>query len=281
MTDRPEHAKWLKPEEREWLTSTMNKELADKQKSGNHSFLAGLKDPRTIAYSALYFGLVCGIYGLGLWMPTIVKALGKFDSTQVGFIVFIPYAIAAVFVYFWSKRSTAPATAYGTPALHGDGRRRTAWRRLPAPRQCRSRHDLPDHRGHGYLLRDRALPGDAIRSPDRRCCCRGPGHGELPRQPRRLRGPYVVGLLKDDRQQPSDSPSSQPAWRSPALPPTSTRASARKVSPLPPPQSPLPPPPLSPKPDRKPFMTEQTTFPTERTVVLTGAASAAASARHG
>ena len=105
MTDRPEHAKWLKPEERDWLASTMSKELADKQKSGNHNFLAGLKDPRTLAYSALYFGLVCGIYGLGLWMPTIVKALGKFDTTQVGFIVFIPYAIAAVFVYYWSKRS--------------------------------------------------------------------------------------------------------------------------------------------------------------------------------
>jgi MFS transporter, ACS family, tartrate transporter len=105
MTDRPEHAKWLKPEEREWLSTTMAAELAHKQKSGNHNFLAGLKDPRTIAYSALYFGLVCGIYGLGLWLPTIVKALGKFDSTQVGFIVFIPYAIAAVFVYFWSKRS--------------------------------------------------------------------------------------------------------------------------------------------------------------------------------
>lgn len=105
MTDRPEHAKWLKPEERDWLATTMSKELADKQKSGNHNFLAGLKDPRTLAYSALYFGLVCGIYGLGLWMPTIVKALGKFDTVQVGFIVFIPYAIAAVFVYFWSKRS--------------------------------------------------------------------------------------------------------------------------------------------------------------------------------
>jgi ACS family tartrate transporter-like MFS transporter len=105
MTDRPEHAKWLKPEERDWLATTMSKELADKQKSGKHNFLAGLKDPRTLAYSALYFGLVCGIYGLGLWMPTIVKALGKFDTVQVGFIVFIPYAIAAVFVYFWSKRS--------------------------------------------------------------------------------------------------------------------------------------------------------------------------------
>jgi MFS transporter, ACS family, tartrate transporter len=105
MTDRPAHAKWLTTEERDWLTSTMDKELADKQSTGSHHFFAGLKDPRTIAYSALYFGLVCGIYGLGLWLPTIVKALGTFNTTQVGFIVFIPYAIAAVFVYVWSRRS--------------------------------------------------------------------------------------------------------------------------------------------------------------------------------
>ncbi|MET4097368.1 MFS transporter [Arthrobacter sp. UYCu712] len=105
MTDRPSHARWLADDEREWLTRTMDEELAHKQKGQPHHFLAGLKDPRTIAYSALYFGLVCGIYGLGLWMPTIVAALGKFSTTQVGFIVAIPYTIAAVFVYFWSKRS--------------------------------------------------------------------------------------------------------------------------------------------------------------------------------
>jgi ACS family tartrate transporter-like MFS transporter len=105
MTDRPSHAKWLETDEREWLTKTMDEELTHKQKGAPHHFLAGLKDPRTIAYSALYFGLVCGIYGLGLWMPTIVAALGKFNTTQVGFIVAIPYTIAAVFVYFWGRRS--------------------------------------------------------------------------------------------------------------------------------------------------------------------------------
>jgi MFS transporter, ACS family, tartrate transporter len=105
MTDRPSHAHWLADDEREWLTRTMDEELAHKQKGQPHHFLAGLKDPRTIAYSALYFGLVCGIYGLGLWMPTIVAALGKFSTTEVGFIVAIPYTIAAVFVYFWGKRS--------------------------------------------------------------------------------------------------------------------------------------------------------------------------------
>ncbi|MCU1510174.1 MAG: hypothetical protein JWO34_14 [Arthrobacter sp.] len=105
MTDRPSHAHWLADDEREWLTRTMDAELAHKQKGQPHHFLAGLKDPRTIAYSALYFGLVCGIYGLGLWMPTIVAALGRFTTTEVGFIVAIPYTIAAVFVYFWGRRS--------------------------------------------------------------------------------------------------------------------------------------------------------------------------------
>ncbi|HEU4668363.1 MAG TPA: MFS transporter, partial [Arthrobacter sp.] len=105
MTDRPSHAHFLADDEREWLTRTMDEELAHKQKGQPHHFLAGLKDSRTIAYSALYFGLVCGIYGLGLWMPTIVAALGKFTTTQVGFIVAIPYTIAAVFVYFWGRRS--------------------------------------------------------------------------------------------------------------------------------------------------------------------------------
>ncbi|MFP3462729.1 MFS transporter [Arthrobacter globiformis] len=105
MTDKPSHAHWLAADEREWLTRTMDEELAHKQKGQPHHFLAGLKDPRTIAYSALYFGLVCGIYGLGLWMPTIVAALGKFNTTQVGFIVAIPYTIAAVFVYYWGRRS--------------------------------------------------------------------------------------------------------------------------------------------------------------------------------
>jgi ACS family tartrate transporter-like MFS transporter len=83
----------------------MDDELARHQKGQPHHFLAGRKDPRTIAYSALYFGLVCGIYGLGLWMPTIVAALGDFSTTQVGLIVAIPYTVAAVFVYYWGRRS--------------------------------------------------------------------------------------------------------------------------------------------------------------------------------
>jgi ACS family tartrate transporter-like MFS transporter len=105
LTDRPADAKWLDADEREWLTTTMAAELDAKRSTARHPFIAGLKDRRALVYAALNFGMVCGIYGLGLWMPSIVSQLGHFSSTQLGLVVFIPYGVAACFVYYWARRS--------------------------------------------------------------------------------------------------------------------------------------------------------------------------------
>ncbi len=53
LTDRPEEAHWLRPDERSWLSTTMANELAEKQRSGSHSFLDGLKDRRALVYAFL------------------------------------------------------------------------------------------------------------------------------------------------------------------------------------------------------------------------------------
>src|SRR6478752_2332686 len=98
MTDYPKDAMWLTLEERTWLQNKMDGEDAAKGTGHKHSFMAGLKDPRSLIFAALYFGLVMGIYGLSLWLPSIVKAMGDLSNTQVGFIVPIPYVCAAVFV---------------------------------------------------------------------------------------------------------------------------------------------------------------------------------------
>ncbi|MFC7755983.1 MFS transporter [Tsukamurella soli] len=107
LTDYPRDAKWLTVEERTWLQNTMDAEDAAKSEGSEHkhSFMAGLKDPRALVFSALYFGLAAGLYGLALWLPTIVKAMGHLSTTAVGFIVPIPYVCAAFFVYFWSRNS--------------------------------------------------------------------------------------------------------------------------------------------------------------------------------
>lgn len=114
LTDRPADASWLEPEERAWLVDTMAAEQAAKGVDGRHAFMSGLKDKRAWVYGGLNFGMVCGIYGLGLWLPTIVGNLGDFGSTTIGLLVMIPYAVAIPFVYFWSRN----ADRTGRRALH-------------------------------------------------------------------------------------------------------------------------------------------------------------------
>lgn len=114
LTDRPEDAAWLSAEQRAWLTRTMNAELAAKASPARRPFLAGLKSPNAWAYGLLNFGMVCGIYGLGLWLPAIVTSLGRFGSGTLGWLVMVPYAAAVPCVYWWSRR----ADRTGRRALH-------------------------------------------------------------------------------------------------------------------------------------------------------------------
>ena len=105
LTDRPSDARWLRDDEREWLSATLEAEATAKDVHAARPFLAGLKDSRALVYGLLNFGMVCGVYGLGLWLPTIVDGLGHFGSTELGLLVMIPYAAALPFVHYWSKRS--------------------------------------------------------------------------------------------------------------------------------------------------------------------------------
>lgn len=114
LTDRPEEATWLKDEERAWLTSTIARENAVVADSGHGRFMDGLRDRRVWAYAMLNFGMVCGIYGFGLWLPTVVQSLGDFTTGQIGLITVIPYAVAAVFLYLWARNSDRT----GRRALH-------------------------------------------------------------------------------------------------------------------------------------------------------------------
>ena len=198
MTDRPRDAKWLDADERNGSPPPWTPNWPPSPSRASHNFLAGLKDTRTLVYSALYFGLVCGIYGLGLWMPTIVAALGKFSTAEVGFIVFIPYAIAAVFVYFWSKRADRTGKrAWHAARQHGAGRRRTPGRRLPAAGQPVPRDGRPDARRHGHLLGHRPLPAMPSAALTGAAAAAGLAMVNSLGNLGGFVAPYAVGLLKD------------------------------------------------------------------------------------
>lgn len=104
MTDRPEKARWLRDDERNWLVTTMNAESAGKAGTASHSVWRGLADPRVIALSLVYFGTSAGLYTLGIWAPQIIKEFGL-SSLQVGFLNALPGIVAVVAMVLWARHS--------------------------------------------------------------------------------------------------------------------------------------------------------------------------------
>src|SRR5476649_245841 len=50
------------------------------------------------------FGIVFGIYALGLWMPTMVKAMG-YSNLQTGFVVMIHYVASLGILWLFGVSS--------------------------------------------------------------------------------------------------------------------------------------------------------------------------------
>ncbi|KHK55462.1 membrane protein [Burkholderia sp. A9] len=104
MTDRPEQAKWLKEDERNWLVGVMNQEAASRATTARHGIVSGLANPRVLALSLIYFGTSAGLYTLGIWAPQIIRHLGV-SSMTVGLLNAIPPIVSVVAMVVWSRHS--------------------------------------------------------------------------------------------------------------------------------------------------------------------------------
>ncbi len=104
LTDKPSDATWLQADERGWLVATMANERAHREAKHDFTVLKTLANPRVLALAFVYFGAVASNYGVGFFLPTIVKAFGL-SNAQTGWVVAIPYAVGAAGMVWWSKRS--------------------------------------------------------------------------------------------------------------------------------------------------------------------------------
>ncbi|MGD9845144.1 MAG: MFS transporter [Variibacter sp.] len=115
LRDKPAQVSWLTPQEREAVTARLDEERVKREAIRKYSLRESLTNPRILLLGLVYFGLVCGNYGLGYWLPTIVKGVittlqldktsGVPLNTMTGYLVAIPYACAVVAMIWWTKRS--------------------------------------------------------------------------------------------------------------------------------------------------------------------------------
>jgi MFS transporter, ACS family, tartrate transporter len=104
LPDTPADAAWLTPDERGWLTRQLDAEKSRRGAQNRVTVLQALTNSRVIALSLCYFGVEIGLYGVIFWIPQIFARAG-IAAANVGNAVAIPYAVAAIGMVWWSRRS--------------------------------------------------------------------------------------------------------------------------------------------------------------------------------
>jgi D-galactonate transporter len=96
LTDSPEQATWLEPEERSRLAAKIRAENTAAEQRHHVSLGKALLHPTVWQLCIVLFACQCCSYGLTLWIPQIVQSLSGLSELAVGAITAIPYAAAAV-----------------------------------------------------------------------------------------------------------------------------------------------------------------------------------------
>ncbi|BAE86557.1 MFS transporter [Desulfitobacterium hafniense] len=107
LPEKPQNAKWLEPEEREWVVDVISKEEAALTEKEHKSLLSALASPRTLMLSLVYVCYVGGNIGLQLWMPQIIqKVAGAATSTMnITLLTTLPYIAIIIAMIFWARHS--------------------------------------------------------------------------------------------------------------------------------------------------------------------------------
>ena len=96
LPNRPASASWLTAEEKQIITTRLAADRHDDvQGETLHGLWEMLADKRIWIFIIPDFSIVIGLYGLGLWMPQMIKALG-FSNLETGFVVALPYIVAMI-----------------------------------------------------------------------------------------------------------------------------------------------------------------------------------------
>jgi MFS family permease len=124
LTDRPADAKWMPAAERDALERCLAAERKEISAVSPRGVLAALRNPRVLALSWVYFGVVYGLYALGFFLPTIIKSFARefgtrFSTVEEGLINAVPYVVAGVVMVLWARRVRNATLRVALPALIG------------------------------------------------------------------------------------------------------------------------------------------------------------------
>ncbi|HEX4266574.1 MAG TPA: MFS transporter [Steroidobacteraceae bacterium] len=99
LVDDPRDAKWLTPQERHALLHALGNERRTRVQ---HDLVAALKDGRVLILTVVQFGFTLGTYGIGIWLPLILKQ-HHLTNIRIGLLSVPPYLAASIAMLLWAR----------------------------------------------------------------------------------------------------------------------------------------------------------------------------------
>lgn len=96
LSDWPHQATWLEESQRNWLLGVLELERQAEAKVPQSSFWAVLLSPRMWLLSMVYFGVSTTMYGVTLWLPTVIRSLSGLSYFWTGAVAILPFLLTVV-----------------------------------------------------------------------------------------------------------------------------------------------------------------------------------------
>jgi ACS family tartrate transporter-like MFS transporter len=105
LTDRPEQARFLTEEERNWLVATIAAERRATEAVRKFTLWQALYNPKVLLLALNYLGIVTASLGMLIFIPQMIKSLGDYSNMTVGWLTMIPYTCGAIAMVVWGRIS--------------------------------------------------------------------------------------------------------------------------------------------------------------------------------
>jgi predicted MFS family arabinose efflux permease len=107
FVDGPAQARWLRDEEREWLTTTMAAEQRATPPPQSSPLSSALRDSRCWLAAGIWCATLIGANGMMFWLPLLLKDLANLGELTIGVISAVPWLGVGLGMWFNSKHSDA------------------------------------------------------------------------------------------------------------------------------------------------------------------------------
>lgn len=97
-------ASWLSADEKATLSHNVARDGKGVQA---HSLRDGFTSPWVWLLCGIYFFFIMGLYGVGFWLPTLIKGTGVSDPMTIGLLTVLPYGVAAACMVIVGRLSDA------------------------------------------------------------------------------------------------------------------------------------------------------------------------------